>query len=281
MKSLYDYISEAITHDKINTSLGKYAGKIFLQTIDKYKEGTYIVHSKNEKNDIDEGVLKTYPSRMAIEKLIIKYNEKHIKVPSWVYETQKYVITHTKNDNDILPHIIFVVTEEESNEIIIDTLKENLLSSGYGFGAHASQKLPNKRVIETFQFEPKFHPDETNIIGRYLYHATTKSAWESIEKRGMFPTNKCLKGFTYDGRCFLFRTRNDELIKNYILKSGKRNINNGIINDEFVILEIDRNELSGTKFYGDPNMPINSAVFTYENIPSKAIKVVGEFTLKR
>ena len=133
----------------------------------------------------------------------------------------------------------------------------------------------------TYTFEKNRQEDEVETP-EFLYHLTPVSKLDKILKNGLTPHSGNKMG-EHPERIYLFRYRN--LNVNYTLfandlwaeemkKQGNAQfVVNKQRNIKYALLQIDTSKLNeGFKIFGDPNL--NRAVWTFDNIPPKAITVL-------
>ena len=128
------------------------------------------------------------------------------------------------------------------------------------------------------KYEPKF--DVEAKVEHYLFHLTPDFTYKSkIQTRGLTPKTKS-KISSHPERIYLLNpaTRGDFEDVAYTLydKSEDNSIKSAI--QYYYLLRIDTFKIPDHKFYYDPNFYMaEGAVWTYQNIPTKAIEVVGMF----
>lgn len=138
------------------------------------------------------------------------------------------------------------------------------------------------------QFERKFDEDATDDVFErdFIYHYAPSEALGKIQKQGLVPKTNTWKLFGGEGdtdKNIRYKNVNDDISHNRIFffldepKIDKEDYfktkSNGKTT-ETTLLMIDTGKIPfDIKFYKDPKQI--GAVYTYENIPPKAIKIVG------
>lgn len=130
------------------------------------------------------------------------------------------------------------------------------------------EKLLNNALVLTFR--AKFNAEyKYSSVPRFLYHIAPLRVLKKIQKQGLTPRNNG-RISSHPERVYLFLNypHNWHEIANNFRNSHK--------DEKYALLEIDKAKINKkTKFYYDSNvMAYNPAIYTYEPIPSDAIKVV-------
>lgn len=225
------------------------------------------IYLSNRKEEISEGLVKTYPTDVTLKHVCSVLNKKGYGI------TPKSFILNTPNDDKtIYGHILLPVTFDDLSKEADDILRHEFDVCGYYVGSVHNRNVNGKSLI-VYQFEPKYQTNYTNQkLGRYLFHVTTDNAAQKILSQGLCPSNRSKGRFSYAGRCYFFTIYNKKLFSNYMRNAKKMNIvGRNISNNNFKILVIDRETLPNLKLFTDPNMLNNIAVFTYDNIPPSSI----------
>lgn len=245
---------------------------------DEYFEPTNIPYDPNEvamytipskvSCDINEGMIKTYPTDKTLDFVCANLTNKGYKIKPNNFQTNC-----PNDDGSIYGHVLLMVVLDYLNKEINDILINSFNACGYHLGKTFNRMDKNGNKCIVFQFEPKFQTNVTNpSIGDFLYHVTTANAARKIKQQGFCPSNRTKNGFKYDGRCYFFTVYNKQLFANYMAEANKLNkVGKNEFNFDFEIITIDRRLLQGVDFFTDPNFGQKIAVFTYSNIPPSAI----------
>ena len=154
-----------------------------------------------------------------------------------------------------------------------------------------SKRNDNNELPNPFFIEARKPKELIDYKYKKAYHITNKYAYEKIKTHGLLPKSKS-KLSNYNNRIYLWIPEN--LNKMDILLYGRislrlyiesiDNVNHNLynkidINKDLIILEIDLEKFENDhkkqiKLFGDPAYNKKSAVFTYEPIPTKYIKII-------
>lgn len=214
-----------------------------------------------DNNELDEGLIRTYPSEWVEEYLSKRINTDFIKA----------------SFDEIYCHFWFILKPGSKS---IDSLIKKMDSFGYYCAVE-----DNVKEGVYLQFEPKF--DEyfkgSELSFRFsdimFYHVAPSHFKEKILKYGLVPKSK--NGFLkYPDRVYLMRATSSgekdvcELASELYDKSANK-LNNGF----YSLFGIKSDGLEDVKFYTDMNMPGSDAFFTYENIPPENIVFIKDFNI--
>lgn len=195
-----------------------------------------------------------------------------------------YKETENKYGSDEVSVIILVIKNGFED---LDKIKKFFDTCGWTL---ASTETYYKNYDYTIYVFEKNKQTDVLTTNKYLYHLTPTSKLNKIYKNGLTPHsgNKISK---HPERIYLFLNKN--LKANYVLfandlwiedvrsKGAKRGVSkeeiNNIVNkgrdNKYALLQIDVDKCKNDfKVYGDPNL--NKAVWTFDNIPPEAIKII-------
>lgn len=164
--------------------------------------------------------------------------------------------------------------KERYNEL--NNFLKNVCGWEHGATKSNNQIVPSKTDFldvengnAILQYEAKFNLRADNIPDK-LYHLTTKDKCDKILSNGLTPKSS-FRFFNFTDRVYL--SLNIDALTSFAIQ--KSNITE---KNDFVILEINGNKLNpNMRFFKDPNF-ING-IYTLENIPPQAIKVVFELNV--
>lgn len=224
-------------------------------------------------NNMNEGLIKTYPLDKSIKYIIRKYDlsDEQIKIDSVNYGIMTI-------------DIICLILPNNISKNIIGDIKHDFRTCGY-FNSQKPKQIENTNFFVLI-FEPKFTQNISDNVRKhckYLYHSAPKSYLNKIIKKGLIPKSKNSLFFYPDRTFFMV---GDKLNTNQLdaLKDiqNTRNANielySNIEDKEYVLLTIDISKLpNDINFYCDPLA--FGAIFTYDNIPPNAIINIEPFTL--
>jgi len=140
-------------------------------------------------------------------------------------------------------------------------------------------------IVLPFEKNRQYEPVD---VGKFVYHLTPTPKVEKIKKNGLTPRSGNKKGFNHVERIYLF-TYKPNLLQSHLFahdlwystleqqtldKDKISDAINGIQMPKYALLEIDVEKCGNIKFYGDPNL--YKAVWTFDNIPPEAIKILNE-----
>ena len=276
---------------------------IIIKLDDKNNLKNLIVENERDLNFIDEGLIKTIPTRKLIDlfKNFVKNN-----LDERLYDLKLSDVQDDTNDNRRLTDIILQSDEKQTispfvsfyipiysnaKKKIIDDLTDYLYVSGYNLYSIDTVDQENvkqpfydvKIEILSMTFEAKF-TEYTVELNDFLYHVVPERYIEKVRKNGLVPSSKS-DMFNYPDRVYLFNCYSIEDIMRYgVLKSNKMISSKYVKDGGFFILKISKDEIQKSrmfkdgklKFYVDPaftdeNNENSIAIFTYENIPLKCI----------
>lgn len=276
---------------------------ISIKLNDKNNLRTLIVENEKELNFIDEGLIKTIPTRKLID---LFKNFVSSNLDERLCDVKLSDVQDNSNDNRRLIDIIIMSDEKQSispfisfyipvysnnKRKFIDDITEYLYVSGYNLYSidtvdqdNIKQPFDDMKIeILSMTFEAKF-TDYKVELNDFLYHVVPERYIEKIRKNGLVPSSKS-DTFKYPDRVYLFNGYSVEEIMRYgVLKSNKMILNKYVKDGGFYLLKISKDEIQKTrtfkdgklKFYVDPaftdeNNENSVAIFTYENIPLNCI----------
>lgn len=141
----------------------------------------------------------------------------------------------------------------------------------YNYSEDVVKYFQNRKNIK-IAFEPKYN-QEVVPTTTTLYHATPDYSLDKIQFEGLSPKTKS-KLSTHPGRIYLLEGFTEEYTSQDLARTLHRTDRRRSLIEEMVILEVDVKKLTNHTFYRDPNFFLASAVWTYDNIPPSAIRVV-------
>lgn len=274
MKSLSEHL-----HDLKNTWL-------FYDFEDEYKNKHYETLNENQlkekeiefySNKFDLDIYfwgKSYPTYRAFiyerleESLDSSYLIKKLKDLKYIIKTEQLLDSNTVVN-------VYVGDDFYNDE---ETYKkfESLLNFFNYFISRNIKTLKNENVIRIEARKPK--KIDTSETLPFVYHITTKQAWEKIKRVGL--SNKSHQKVAYHPKriyCLSNKVNTNQLKKYAYILYGYL--------DDVVFLKINTNEFKEDRekidkevlsFYGDPQTPGNYGMFTLEYIPSKYIEKIEE-----
>ena len=245
----------------------------------------------NRKVLLEEGVHMSYDARVMYRILLRHYN---------IGPEENFI----ENGNDI--GIDFAGTYDKSGglnnqEIAVvllvlpkdfkdtEKIKKLFNACGWTLAQEKTYDINNQYVAITFHKARQI--DEIKVPSK-LYHLTPVSKLKKIISIGLVPrTSNAMSN--RPERVYLFTENEDDgffyqNMANQLFKADlERKLNfSGLSREEigkrlrqekrepYCLLEIETNKCGGLKLYGDPDM--DGAVWIYDNIPPKAIKVINE-----
>lgn len=167
-----------------------------------------------------------------------------------------------------------------------DEIDNDAFESMLNFGNYFIQKPYNGEyvVIEARK------PEKVKYTNKYAYHVTLKCYLDKILKNGLIPRDRTINAY-HGSRTYMWLFNNDKPNKNQLLdmesygrsKQRLEKHEHGSDTDiDVVILRIDLEKYKDVRnvpelvVYGDPAFNLNSAVFTFENIPPSCIEIYKE-----
>jgi len=221
---------------------------------------------------ISEGLIRTYPIEKVVECLARLFNlaTDSKLLPQVEAGQSKYngLINIAEGNNDTKEILVFVPDSEYNKENIDKYMNK------WGYFCSYKRKYLNKADLIILQYEKKFDIDVTDYIKKsgVIYHIAPNNVVEKIMKKGLIPKNSTWQ-FSHEGRVYCFYQPLSDFGFNEFVNDFQYNKKIGKNNNGFSLLQIDVSLLNNdVKFYADPRQ-IN-AVYTMDNIPPQAIKII-------
>lgn len=227
--------------------------------------------SISQNKRLEEGLTRTYPA-IKVEKWLCDY----YRLESWQIE-----IFVTNKDN--YGFQITIPSSEGNDEEINDAMER----MGYFLSkTKEAYNFDEGEVWATYQFEPKFQPNETQTIKEEifaLYHVTPVYNKEKIMKNGLCPKSRNSE-FSYPSRVYFFTDKFSQAavrkhIENFHDTESQRNEvdrTQGI----YSLFEIKVDDLpDSVELHYDMNL--DGAVWTTSNIPPQIIAFLKDFDLNK
>lgn len=226
------------------------------------------------------------------EKAIYEYpNDKFNDVNMYFYCSGEYV------EGNIAGNVVYVLTinHPDAPSKFSTSLIEKLIDAGQKYGydyvACARKKL-DFGIQYQIMYEAKYQVNDIEISDK-LYHVAPYSLKDKILKYGLSPKSNSVNNgekLNHSDRVYLYNDYDENRIVNFLNASGKTstrfNKMFNIVQSEkvFSLFEIDRTKLSHISFFRDnmysmKDIKVPVAVYTYDNIPPKAIKHIKEIDL--
>lgn len=232
--------------------------------------------------NLDEAIIRSYPAKNIIANLM---NTFAIGAPDWYSEKVHTGIIWETNAK------IFILLKP--SEKLSTAIKDRMFDFGwncYHDGDEKTFKPEESKIIGdkyiALIFDKKFNEDMTDNVKRAgkLYHFANVDVIKKIKENGLCPKLSSWSLFNGgDKNDETWLPENDK--KNYarIYLFTKENAVNPISyfaskphrENTYYELEIDVAKCPNAKFYYDPRM--RYAVYTFDNIPPEAIKVIKEY----
>ena len=226
------------------------------------------------KTDINP-YLRQYGVGSINEGLIVSYDAETVQdiIRRKFCLPERQVIIKKVDDNGASTDIIVIVLNWSTSSEEIGEIRRTMRTCGY----FESQSKMNFEKYMALVFEPRFANDVTKAVFdqcEFMYHATPSIFADRILQKGLEPRMKST-AFTYPSRVYMVRNLSQKSIE--LLKKIQNERGGKVLfdNNEYTILSIKIGKLSSNvRFFMDPIAP--NSVYTYDNIPPKAIEVVSE-----
>lgn len=223
----------------------------------------------SHQSAIQEGLIKTYPTETTLNRVAeaLQACGSHI-------QKNDFNLSCWDEDHKIAGVIQLILNFYDVTKEQIDLITHIFETCGY-FLSYTNVKERNAKSY-IFQYEPKFQTNK-NLpqINRYLYHITTLAKGEKILKQGFKPNTADKRqqfSFQYAPRVYFFTEGNVPQMVDYMYNAGKLNIaGEHNTNHMFRIFVIDTKKIPSIKFFYDPDIVQQNAVYTYENVPKDSI----------
>lgn len=231
------------------------------------------VYVKRNTINLNEGLIKTYPSSKLIKTIILSLKQGN------AYCTDKqFHCNNLDSKTGVASSIIFEYPRSLYTKEIEDIIQHICETCGY-FIALKRTIAHNANDNELFiflQIEPKYHTSGTiPVIGENLFHVTTRKLGEKILNQGFKPNTADKRqqfSFQYAPRVYFFTEGNIPQMVDYMHNAGKLNITGEHNpNHMFRIFVIDTKKIPNIKFFYEPDIIQQNAVYTYENVPKDSI----------
>lgn len=226
--------------------------------------GEYIINPTNYKGNINEGLIKTYPTLKTIEYVRSEIN-KNTNINSNNVDIRIFC---PRKDGRIYDKILVYYPQDSLTEESYSILVNSFSYCGYYLAGQWTRE--QYKVIKIgyvcLQFEPKIGEEEKeNALPQFLYHLTDLKHYQRIMQYGLCPrsNNKLFKGTPE--RIYFFTVCDIEFFVK-LIEDKNWNVNN-----KYKILIINRELIPNVRFFNDPRYEEKFAVYTTENIPNNAI----------
>ena len=263
--------------------------RLFPETNNLHLQNKFVVENK-EKDILEEGVFKSYDANQIYKILLKHYN----------IGREEYFL---RNGNDIgiafdgcydsdgtlvnseIVTIILIMPKDFSD---IEKIKKFFQTSGWTLAQEKQYDVSENYTIYVFQKNRQINEVEVPDI---LYHLTPSNKVEKILTNGLTPRTSNTMSVRNERVYFLTNKRNKFFYDYFANQLWKANLEktlnlSGLSKIEiaeklnqprtmkYSVLEIDTSKCNNLKLFGDPDM--DGAVWTYDNIPPQAIKLIGE-----
>lgn len=235
-----------------------------------HTQGQHRIFYKTKK--IHETLTKTFPTLKTKEYVEKEVNRLNLKgsIKFFINDFDEVSLGINHNIADSVNVVIddYIMTQELYNILI-----KSFEFCGYYLSNEYWSTNTNEFVT---QFEPKYQDMSYNHneIGNYIYHVTTPSFFQKIQKQGFIPKSRN-KNYNYPPRCYFFTVNDKALMRWFMIESGK--LKGG---QDCVILTLDTSKIKNdVKFWMDKLFDSDIAVYTYDNIPFSAIVDAHTYTI--
>lgn len=217
-----------------------------------------------ENGMVDEGLIKSYDIEKVKDIVCRRFN-----LAPWQFTVKQQSLS----GNNVNVAVLFLNKDINKND---EGDIENLMRT---CGYHIANKPRFENGFKIVVFTPFFSRNISKRVKmkyKCLYHATPAIYVEKILKNGLEPKSKN-KLYMYPDRVHCMVGDNLTRLQKDILRTvqRRRGENNILDDNKFFILKIDTSKLpDNTNFYVDAMAP--ESIYTYDNIPPKAISVYGE-----
>lgn len=233
------------------------------------------VYVKCNTINLNEGLIKTYPSFKLIETIILV-----LKQGNAYCTDRQFHCNNLDSKTGIASSITFEYPRALYTKEIEDIIQHVCETCGYFITLKRTiaHNANDNELFIFLQIEPKYHASETiPVIGENLFHITTRKLGEKILKQGFCPRQASINQrnrFNYPPRIYFFTeiaTKQDVI--RYLKVSEKKNqIGKDLYNSDFCLFWLKVKDIpQNIKFFFDYNMPFKKAVYTYDNIPKESI----------
>lgn len=219
----------------------------------------------NEEQNLNEGLIKTYPPETTLRYIKGLYNLKDEQIAC--------IDSRAKEAGDESKKFaVFIKNTKE----LVDSIKKAFDLCGYTLSI---ENYIGENVL--LQFIPKYSGEITDKVQEigHLVHITPVYNKESILKNGLSPRLKN-NMFIHNGRIYFFP--NDRRLYREIhfqMDDFEKNLKNKRNNQVWTLFTITVDKLKNTKFFFDPNYLYG--IYTYDNIPPSAITGYVDVDLKQ
>lgn len=263
--------------------------RLFPETNNLHLQNKFIIEDK-EQDILEEGVFKSYDANQIYKILLKHYN----------IGREEYFL---KNGNDIgiafdgcynsygtlvngeIVTIILIIPKDFSDT---EKIKKFFQTSGWTLAQEKQYDINENYTVYVFQKNRQINEVEIPDI---LYHLTPSYKLSKILRHGLVPRTSNTLSTRNERVYFLINKRNRSFYDFFANQLWKANLEKTLnlsglskieiaqkINQprtiKYSVLEIDTSKCDNLKVFGDPDM--DGAVWTYDNIPPQAIKVIGE-----
>jgi len=238
----------------------------------------YGIIRKAIEDQLDEGLITTYPPEIAIEHLKSVLDFRDVDLDE--------IISYTDDEQDksCLIHLtIPIQTNKEVKEKIVEKANQVFIMSGYVLALETIMNYEGV-IVYHYEYEPNWvKPERKHWNGVPILYHMTASIWkDKIERIGLVPTGKN-KDFNYSGRIYFMRPYKDEdntfeLLK-FVWKSKLQNLKDLpksiIAKPVFFVLDTSKFP-EDTTFYHDPMM--GHSFYVKQNIRPELLRYDEELT---
>lgn len=159
-----------------------------------------------------------------------------------------------------------------SDQLFLSENKDSFVEFMEKCGYHYSCAFKTKKdglIQYAMQFEAYRYRSNNFDVPEFLYHMTPHYNEESIIQNGILVSGPKNRAFEYPQRIYCFTVADGRLFKHFASQSDQYQSDaDNII--KFVVFKI-KTKKTNAVFFSDPNMPDDSAVYTYDDISSDAI----------
>lgn len=239
----------------------------------KVQSKYFHVESPNEifrpSYQIQEELTKAYPTEKTLDSVI-----EALQICGSHIQKNDFKLSYWDEGHNVAGVIQLVLNFYDVTKEQIDLITHIFETCGY-FLSYTNVKDRNAKSY-IFQYDPKFQNNK-NLpqINRHLYHITTLTKGEKILEQGFKPNTADKRrqfSFQYAPRVYFFTEGNIPQMVDYMYNAGKLNsTGEDNTNHMFRIFFVDTEKIPNIKFFFDPDIVQQNAVYTYENVPKDSI----------
>ena len=238
---------------------------------------------------LDEGIFRSYRGTDVVNMLLKKYNFGIGK--TFIengYDIGIWGETYSDIDSNVINEILALIVCVPSDFKDLEKIKKFMETCGWMFSLKYKSKIDG---YFEYRFEKNRQTNKINV-GQYLYHLVPENKLNKILTNGLTPHSGNKKTEHPERVYLLVKSLTKEQAQSFATALWKATIKNKMINSgmspetaekessliqrniKYALLSIDTQKcLKNTEFYGDKNFQ-QYAVWTYNNIPPKAITVI-------